>query len=162
MLLAPWFECGSGSSWCCKRAKLAPARCGLLPPQPGDDQNRRLARVVGQLGQAVSPYTLRKYGAPWVCWRARFSSDSDGSNAIEERRVGFRVRRVVYPVGRTSRHRLPPPVGPITATTSPRRTRRSMPRRASILWRSRVVSPPDVLGVDDSVKGRVNRAPGRR
>ena len=41
----------------CKRAKLAPARCGLLPPQPGDDQNRRLARVVGQLGQAVSPYT---------------------------------------------------------------------------------------------------------
>ncbi len=28
--------------------------------------------------------------------------------AIEERRVGFRVRRVVYPVGRTSRHRLPP------------------------------------------------------
>ena len=25
----------------CKRAKLAPARCRLLPPQPGDDQNRR-------------------------------------------------------------------------------------------------------------------------
>jgi hypothetical protein len=50
--------------WCrFKRAKLAPARCGLLPPQPGDDQNRRLARVVEQLGQAVSPYTLRKYGA---------------------------------------------------------------------------------------------------
>jgi len=48
---------------CCKRAKLAPARCGLLPPQPGDDQNRRLARVVGQLEKAVSPYTLRKYGA---------------------------------------------------------------------------------------------------
>jgi hypothetical protein len=48
-----------------------------LPPQPGDDQNRRLARVVGQLGQAVSPYTLRKYGAPGaiVCinrnWIAR-------------------------------------------------------------------------------------------
>src|SRR5450759_5507572 len=30
---------------------------------PGDDQNRRPARVVGQLGHAVSPYTLRKSGA---------------------------------------------------------------------------------------------------
>jgi hypothetical protein len=46
---------------------------------------------------------------------ARFSSDSDGSNAIEEPRVGFRVRRVVYPVGGTSRHRLPPPRGPSPA-----------------------------------------------
>ena len=43
---------------------------------------------------------------------ARFSSDSDGSNAIEEPRVGFRVRRVVYPVRGTSRHRRLPPAGP--------------------------------------------------
>ena len=30
---------------------------------PGDDQHRRLTRVVGQLGWSVSLYTLRKYGA---------------------------------------------------------------------------------------------------
>jgi hypothetical protein len=66
-----------------QRAKLAPARSGLLPPQPGDDQNRRLARVVGQLGQAVSSYTLRKYGAGggdlaqpcWGSWSIEQSND---------------------------------------------------------------------------------------
>jgi hypothetical protein len=41
---------------------LRPA-AGFCRLSPGDDQNRRLVRVVGQLGQAVSPYTLRKYGA---------------------------------------------------------------------------------------------------
>src|SRR5665213_2143761 len=41
---------------------LRPA-AGFCRLWPKDDQNRRLARVVGQLGQAVSPYTLRKYGA---------------------------------------------------------------------------------------------------
>jgi hypothetical protein len=35
---------------------------------PGDDQNGRLARVVGQLGQALSPYTLRIYGHAAVTW----------------------------------------------------------------------------------------------
>ena len=33
------------------------------PEPPGDDQNRQLTRVVGQLGWSVSLYTLRKYGA---------------------------------------------------------------------------------------------------
>ena len=56
---------GPGIQEACKRAELAPARCWLLPPQPRDDQNRRLARVVEQLGQAVGSYTLRKYGAGW-------------------------------------------------------------------------------------------------
>ena len=34
-----------------------------MPPRNTDEGIQ--ARVVGQLGQAVSPYTLRKYGAAW-------------------------------------------------------------------------------------------------
>src|ERR1700680_315134 len=48
----------------CKRAKLAPARCGLLPHQPGDDQNRRLGRVGGQLGEGGRPSTFKKKRVP--------------------------------------------------------------------------------------------------
>jgi hypothetical protein len=74
---------------------------------------------------------------------ARFSSDSDGSNAIEEPRVGFRVRRVVYPVGGTSRHPLLPPTGSESAPAT---------RKIAVLGR---------CGEADRPSGRVqNRGPG--
>ena len=38
-----------------------------MPPRNTDEGIQ--ARVVGQLGQAVSPYTLRKYGAAWSLLR---------------------------------------------------------------------------------------------
>jgi hypothetical protein len=78
----------SPALWCrgCKRAKLALARCGLLPPQAGDDQNRRLARIVGQRGQPVSPYTLGKYGA-----RRRLWFESAGTRLARPLRTGQHV-----------------------------------------------------------------------
>jgi hypothetical protein len=81
----------------CANGRLYPARKADLLASCRPERNPyayrlRSSEVVGRVSKET--------GHPGFV--GSLHSDSDGSNAIEERRVGFRVPRGVYPVGCTS------------------------------------------------------------